>query len=745
MIMRHSVLIGASRKARRRANHASERFTAGRPSVRRILVVLSVLLGSMTLPSAASRSPARAPHAASVRGQRDGCRRELVPPGRVPGRPIDVQSLARTRDIGMAGRDIGAEWRSIGVSPDGRRAAFQITRGDLRRNVICWGMMVVSLDGAAEPRLIDDGTELIPLGRGGQGYANFPSGGSLAAQPQWSPDGRRVSYLKRTAGRTQVWTARSDGHGAVSITSLPGDVERFAFAASGFSVIVAWRPGLAAAEAALSEEARSGFVYDERAFPLGTVRPLPLDVYRDAVEVLDLRSGRRRPAKAAEIKHLDGTSAGIPQWARWVAKRASAIAWAEPEPEGVLQPYLRVHATLGGHVRRCSAAECLGDVQGIWWQPGTDAVTFSRTDGFGGGIQSFYRWHLATDRVERVAVEDALYTACTPSRAELICLQETPISPGRIIAFDPASGRRRVIFDPNPELAGGFKGSVERVTWTDRNGLSNYGRIILPPAYTGDRPLPLVVVQYRPRGFQRGGVGDEVPIFPLANAGFAVFHFNRPDPIDTNRTLRSTDAYMRSAMTDWKDERDTLVSLETAVRQLIGRGIVDEKRIGISGLSAGSQTTQFGLIHSSLFAAAAMGTCCKDPLTWMVTAGPRLRAQQQRWGLEPLSSENAPQWRAVSLAMNVDRIRTPILLQLPEWEYRVALETVTAFRAHRRPIDVIVFPAEFHVKVQPAHRLAVYQRNMDWFDFWLRGRERAEPDAQAQYRRWRELQTAATP
>src|SRR3546814_10333253 len=50
-----------------------------------------------------------------------------------------------------------------------------------------------------------------------------------------------------------------------------------------------------------------------------------------------------------------------------------------------------------------------------------------------------------------------------------------------------------------------------------------------------------------------------------------------------------------------------------------------------------------------------------------------------------------------------------------------------------------VFPGELHNKWQPAHRLAVYTRNIDWFDFWLRGYVDPDPSKSEQYERWRAL------
>src|SRR3546814_3108759 len=84
-------------------------------------------------------------------------------------------------------------------------------------------------------------------------------------------------------------------------------------------------------------------------------------------------------------------------------------------------------------------------------------------------------------------------------------------------------------------------------------------------------------------------------------------------------------------------------------------------------------------------------------------------------------------------------IYTPLLMQLADSEAMLALETFTALREHGQPVEMYVFPGELHNKWQPAHRLAVYTRNIDWFDFWLRGYVDPDPSKSEQYERWRAL------
>jgi dipeptidyl aminopeptidase/acylaminoacyl peptidase len=160
-------------------------------------------------------------------------------------------------------------------------------------------------------------------------------------------------------------------------------------------------------------------------------------------------------------------------------------------------------------------------------------------------------------------------------------------------------------------------------------------------------------------------------------------------------------------------------------------------------LSDGMTTAAFLLSTTDRFAASSISTCCADPKTDQMIVGPRWEAERQRFGY-PLPTEDRPEfWKPVSLAVNAPRIRSPLMMQLADDEYLRALETYTAFRYSGPPVEMYVFPGEHHVKWQPAHRLAIYQRNLDWFGFWLQGRIDPDSAKQAQYERWEALKKNA--
>jgi hypothetical protein len=113
------------------------------------------------------------------------------------------------------------------------------------------------------------------------------------------------------------------------------------------------------------------------------------------------------------------------------------------------------------------------------------------------------------------------------------------------------------------------------------------------------------------------------------------------------------------------------------------------------------------------------------------------------WGLgDP--DHTRPAWEQISPALKIDTIHTPLLMQLPEQEFRYTMELYTRLTEEKIPADMYAFPNEPHVLTQPAHRLAAYQRNVDWFLFWLKGEEDPDPVKREQYESWRAQRQAWT-
>ena len=343
-----------------------------------------------------------------------------------------------------------------------------------------------------------------------------------------------------------------------------------------------------------------------------------------------------------------------------------------------------------------------------------------------------------------LATEDTLI-GCTPAPGALLCLREHATRTRHLVRIDLPTGAIREIYDPNPQSRHWRFGSVQRLYWKNAFGLRAYGDLVLPPGAAPAKRLPLVIVQYNSVGFLRGGTGDEYPIHLLAKHGFAVLSVQKPPFVAASKPELTTALEINAFnLKDWGERRSLLSSLEAAIEKVVALGIVDPERIGITGLSDGATTARFGLINGNLFAAAAVSSCCIDPSNMMTLNGPSYAALVREIGYPPATEPDDAFWMPVSLALNAEHIDAPLLMQLSDDEYLLALESYTALREHGKPVELYIFSGEHHVKTQPAHRLAIYRRSIQWFAFWLQDRELPEPVDADQYTRWQEMRVGQT-
>src|SRR6266508_2187060 len=96
----------------------------------------------------------------------------------------------------------------------------------------------------------------------------------------------------------------------------------------------------------------------------------------------------------------------------------------------------------------------------------------------------------------------------------------------------------------------------------------------------------------------------------------------------------------------------------------------------------------------------------------------------------------------LSPALNASRVKAPLLVQVADSEYLYGLQFYTTLKELEKPVEMIIFANEGHIKNQPKHRYEIYQRNLDWFNFWLQGKEDPDPAKREQYERWRAMRDA---
>jgi dipeptidyl aminopeptidase/acylaminoacyl peptidase len=311
--------------------------------------------------------------------------------------------------------------------------------------------------------------------------------------------------------------------------------------------------------------------------------------------------------------------------------------------------------------------------------------------------------------------------------------RQTSVVPPEVTLGDAATGAVSVLVNLNPELDSIDFGPAQRIEFSARSGEKFHGHLVLPLGYERTKRYPLIITGYSDTGeFLRGGTGDEYPIQLFAANGFVVLNFS---VAHNGLTIKPGD--FQTAILRLEAP---LEGMAAAIKYLDAHGIIDPSRVGITGLSHGAEVLCYAISHSDLFKAAiASGPPGDDPYFFYM-AGSAWHEIFAKWGLggwpEGASRTN---WHKIAAMLNADRIDSPLLINAADSEYLVGLGLVTSLEQLRKPVEMFIYPNELHFKIQPKHRQEIYERNVDWFRFWLRNEQDPAPSKTEEYKRWHDL------
>ena len=287
----------------------------------------------------------------------------------------------------------------------------------------------------------------------------------------------------------------------------------------------------------------------------------------------------------------------------------------------------------------------------------------------------------------------------------------------------------RVIWDPNPQLTNIELGQASVYTWKDKEGREWKGGLYKPSDYKPGHRYPLVIQthgfnesEFRPSG-----------VFPTAFAARA---------LAANGIMVLQTAAGASCPAITTEERPcALAMLESAINQLASDGLSDPERIGIIGFSRTCFYVMGILTSGSLHLRAASITdgVMFDYFQYILNPD-RISNEADRVIGKPPFADGIQQWLTRSPGFNLDKINTPLLV-IGEGPVSLLFmwEPYAGLRYLHKPVDLIMLNTDEHVLTNPAVRMASQDGSVDWFRFWLKDEEDADPVKAAQYQRWREL------
>ena len=658
--------------------------------------------------------------------------------------PVDIRQSVPNATRPITPKDLLTlrEPKGLSLSPDAKRVAFVVGQAVYETNGYRSGLFIVSTAGDQRIHSL--------------GSAGMPHWDDInqwiAEAPQWSSDSKTIWYraCMRSGGHFQVWSWNVASMRRQQVTHVPGDVENYRYLSNKRILFLSIARPIQKAHSSGGFE--SGIRFTGQIRPYQTISVL--DQLKAAEEskheswIHDLRTGKERPATTKEMREWGQEETGsdeaneaerkvLTQY--HVVKRSSSpdgdhIAFIhvvdDPAKSATWSRRLLLYSkSTQGWIALTPDAYF---VDQVWWNA-DGTLFFTERDGHG---HSPELWKLAPGSTNAKAVfkaKRAEYVSSFTSDQTgrfMSCVIEDNVSPPRIAVLDTANGVIRILADLNPGFGSLRLSPVERIEGTNRFGESWFAYLVKPSDYKIGTRYPLIITTYRSGDyFLRGGSGDENPIQIYAANGFAVLCFD----VGWNRNIPVGD--FEKKLQDWASPT---ASMEAAVEQLNAQEIIDPKRVGIAGFSHGEEIAGYAVTHTHLFR-AAIGAAFYDPCFYYL-GGADWWSVFEKWGLGGWPEGQAKaNWQQVAMSRNAERIQTPILENASDTEYLIYLPVYRSLLDLGKPVELYLYPKELHVRNQPKHRYEIYERNLDWFLFWLKDVERPSREKEDQYRHWREM------
>ncbi len=649
----------------------------------------------------------------------------------------------------------------VNLAPDGRRVLYTVRRAHLT-------------DEASEFRrqlfLADLNDSL--------GKPVALTHGESVVQPQWSPDGRWIAFLRKAnaesknGGKPGLWLMSARGGEARCLTGegngVRNAVNSFRWSPDGTRMALVSVPWDEAKEARRkgrddAKQWRVDFDFPHlHILDLGD-NPLAFDKLPPVQQLTHGRLAVMGMGWSPDGARLAFTHMPTPEAGSWSETRLAAIAsdGSESEPTDVAPIQFwppTPQYSPNGHWIACETGAAHGhwtsisqmvlyptpqnsthqtpvtlaevsdnQPQLLGWQADSSAVYIHNRRGLDSEILS-----LPADGGEPKRLVNGEGRMGTPggtvihvnASGQCALARQTFEQPLAVEVVDLQQDEPpRVVAAPGVDFAsGGPLPQVETLSWQSEDGLDIEGILYLPQGYdrARDGRIPLLLhIHGGPMAlFYRQFSAAPYYYTPAAvcERGLAMLRVNP-------RGSGGYGAEFREAnRRDWGggDYRD----LMQGVDKVIEMGVANADRLGVCGWSYGGFMTSWIITQTDRFVAASIGAPVTNPMSFTGTADiPGFI--QDFFGAEPW--QDFEFYQAHSPIFHVANVETPALIQHGEADVRVPIEQGLQFynALHRRDVEtaMYIYPRQGHAIEEPKLLRHAMEKNLDWFEERLKSEE----------------------
>ncbi|HKC18449.1 MAG TPA: prolyl oligopeptidase family serine peptidase, partial [Candidatus Dormibacteraeota bacterium] len=345
----------------------------------------------------------------------------------------------------------------------------------------------------------------------------------------------------------------------------------------------------------------------------------------------------------------------------------------------------------------------------VLWSDEGDRIYFSAA---GSGITTIQSVDMEGNVREEAAGRRRIYDFDVASGLLAFCASDAT-NPGDLYML--TQGAEAKVTDLNPWLHDRYIAEPEQHYFTAPDGWRLEGWVLKPPDHDPNRLYPTVMeIHGGPHAQYGWSFFHELQV--LAGMGYVVFYMNPRGSDGYGETFR------RSVVRDWggKDYLDLMSSLDQLIDET---NYIDTKRLGVGGGSYGGYMTNWIIGQTDRFAAAVSMRSISNLVSEYAQHDIVL------WGVLQLGPPPWPDldemWRRSPIRY-VQNVRTPLLLTAGEMDLRCAIsqseELFGALRLLGKTAELVRFPEESHDlsrNGRPDRRVERLSRIAGWYERFL--------------------------
>jgi dipeptidyl aminopeptidase/acylaminoacyl peptidase len=618
---------------------------------------------------------------------------------------------------------------SAHISPDGNWVAYTLSTVDSVKNKRNSDIWMVSWDGKESIQL-----------------TNSPESES---QPNWSPDGKYLSFVSSRNGLkgSQIWIMDRRGGEAKQLTDLKkGDLDDYEWSPNGakIALVIKTEPDTAKVktpkpividryhfkqdiEGYLTRKPSHLYLYDVATKKMDTLTKGIYDETDpkwspDGSQIAFLSNRTTDPDRNenSDIWVIDAKAkATMKQITTWTGSD-SAAQWS---PDGKQIAYLR-STSPDNYIMYDQSVLCVVPKEGgepkllsksldrpvsnpRWTKSGTSIMALVTDD----RTRYVADFSIADGKMTKIASGNRSFASLElhPSGSFLTAMSE-PQMPTEIYALENGNPRR-LTKHQDSFLEKITLASVEGFTSKSKDGMLVSNLLYRPANVTIGKKLPTIF-------FIHGGpVGQDEYSFDLsrqmlAAAGYAVVGVNY-----RGSNGRGLD-YCKVISGDWGNKE--VLDILGAADYVVQKGIADPDKLGIGGWSYGGILTDYVIASDTRFKAASSGAGVAMVSSLYGVDQYILQYDNeigQPW-------KNFSKYVALSYPfLKANKIKTPTQFMVGESDFNVPAvgseQMYQAFKSLGIPTELIIYPGQFHGITNPSFQKDRFERYLTWFNTYL--------------------------